>query len=158
MKSPTSSTRSSRISRSNPSGFTLIELLVVIAIIAILAAMLLPALGRAKQKTQGIYCLNNGKQLMIAWQMYAGDNRDNLIPAFHGGDARGGMFDPKIGPGWCEGWLDWTTSSDNTNIYFLTSEKYTRLAPYIGNAKNVFKCPADIYASVPQVRLGWTTR
>jgi len=144
--------------RCGAGGFTLIELLVVIAIIAILAAMILPALGKAKQKTQGIYCLNNCKQLMIAWQMYAGDNRDNLVPAFHGGDARGGAFDPKIGPGWAEGWLDWTTSSDNTNVYFLVSEKYTRLAPYIGNAKNVFKCPADIFVSVPQVRQGWTSR
>jgi len=117
--------------------FTLIELLVVIAIIAILAAMLLPALARAKQKTQGVYCMNNTKQLMVAWHMYLHDNNDRIVTALHGGDAMGGAGDPVYGMGWVEGWLDWGARADNTNVDYLISDKFAKLGIYIGRSKNI---------------------
>ncbi len=57
-------------------GFTLVELLVVISIIAMLLAVLLPALGRAKDSAKAITCGNNVRQLGMAWRFYANDNED----------------------------------------------------------------------------------
>ncbi len=140
-------------------GFTLIELLVVIAIIAILAGLLLPALAKAKQKAQAVMCMNNTKQIMLAWQMYNGDNNDRIVHSYHGGASQGGAIasDTRAAP-WVVGWLDWTTSTDNTNILFLVDDKYSKLGRYFAKSKNVFKCPADKYVSRAQSARGWSER
>lgn len=141
--------------RQDRRGFTLIELLVVIAIIAILAAMLFPALAKAKTKSQGISCMNNTKQLMLANHLYQGDNNDLFPMAFHGGYTPGAN-DPNRP--WVTGWLDWSVSTDNTNLVYLINPQYAILASYFGKQKNVYLCPADNYASLPQRQRGWSSR
>ena len=126
--------------RRHSGGFTLIELLVVIAIIAILAGMLLPALGKAKTKAQGISCQNNGKQLMLGWHLYAGDYNDALV--------RTAGLDSLVPTHnatkiyqlnqWAMGTMDSANQGGTNTILLMDSLLYK----YVG-ALAVYKCPAD---------------
>mgnify|MGYP003852757323 CR=1 FL=1 len=129
--------------RCRRAAFTLLELLLVIGILGGLTALLFPALVRARQQTQAIACMNNSRQLALAWQMYADDHDGVLVPNLHGSETRRGR-NPN---NWVSGWMDWTSSSDNTNTTFLTDPYYARLAPYTMRSARLYKCPADQYRS-----------
>jgi prepilin-type N-terminal cleavage/methylation domain-containing protein len=135
-----------RISKSVPNfkhrgGFTLIELLVVIVILAILAAILLPVLAKAKKKAIGVACINNEKQLMLAFRMYADDNNDVMISCPDVGAA----FDPQGRPNFVNGDLTAPTGFDptvqanwNPNVNIKPSPLY----PYLSKP-DLFHCPGD---------------
>ena len=114
--------------------FTLIELLVVIAIIALLAALLLPALSKAKALALWIHCTSNLKQLQLAWQMYADDHNDRLVPNFHlGTDGVWGSIRSSS-----NSWVSGCPLTDGTSLGIRQGAllSYTR-------SEGVYRCPSD---------------
>ena len=104
-------------SRSLHRGFTLIELLVVIAIVAVLAGLLLPVLGRAKAKAQGISCSNNLRQLTLAWSLYSDDHEGRYVNNH-------GIEETLLRrQNWVKNVQDWLANEGNTNINAITSGK-----------------------------------
>jgi prepilin-type N-terminal cleavage/methylation domain-containing protein/prepilin-type processing-associated H-X9-DG protein len=134
--------------------FTLMELLVVVAVIAVLAGLLLPALTAAKAKAQGAYCINNARQLTLAWSMYAADNEDRLVYNL-GGDRTKPSLPLNLNSNWVGNVMTWELDRDNTNLAFI---KKAKLAPFSASAPQIYRCPADHVLSEVQRKAGWTER
>jgi prepilin-type N-terminal cleavage/methylation domain-containing protein len=128
--------------RKSPDGFTLVELVVVLAVIAVLAMLLLPAIAATKPGSQAFQCQNNQKQITLAWQMYAEDNRDVLPPNDFPYNTAYATYPNKS---WMKNWVVGTMEQpfDTVNNREL-ADPNTLLSAYVTNAA-VYRCPADTY-------------
>ncbi len=116
--------------------------MVVIVIIGVLAALLLPALSKSKQTTQGTYCLNNGKQMMIAITMYVGEYNDFFPPNPDDGNTIPGH-------NWCSGRAGVGQPAE-FNPDLLKDPTHSLLNPYLGSNITVFHCPGDLRVGLYQ--------
>jgi prepilin-type processing-associated H-X9-DG protein len=138
-------------------GFTLPELLVILGCLALFALTVIPAFAKASFKSDSLVCLTHYKQLVQAWQMYAYENEDRLPMSEHSGGGPGGAQAGYPTP-WVLGVVSWGLDPDNTNVLFLTDNRYSALARYLAHDPLVFKCPADTYLSGQQKARRWTMR
>ena len=142
-------------------GFTLTELLVVLATAGILSVVLLPALaGNQPGNAKAFQCLNNMRQLGLAWLLYANDNHDRLVSnSDASGTGGGNRLQNWICPatGGTLPVLDWSANANDFNTGLLTIDQYVLgarstalLGNHVAKSTTIYLCPADNYLSAAQ--------
>jgi prepilin-type processing-associated H-X9-DG protein/prepilin-type N-terminal cleavage/methylation domain-containing protein len=130
------------VPRTARSGYSLLEVMCVLGVSGLLLAIHTRGLATTRPVSTTFQCLNNQRLLACAWRMYADDNSTKLPPNTDGTMA-GKNANSRS---WTGGWLDYTSSTDNTNVDLLVNpQKYPdagHLGPYL-RSPAVFRCPAD---------------
>lgn len=132
--------------KGNETGFTRHDLLIVTALLSLVVIVQIPMLGNTRSSGQSAVCADNLRRLIQAWSMYADDNGGRVVPnnAFQ-------RFADTPATTWAGGWLDFTSSLDNFDPYYLVDPKFPSwnpgnsglLGPYVNLDASLFKCPAD---------------
>jgi prepilin-type N-terminal cleavage/methylation domain-containing protein len=137
-----------------PSGFTLFELLVVLAVLSLAALFLAPALARTRSDSRAFQCLNNSRQMALAFQLYHADNQDFFPP--NPADAN-----QVPGHNWCAGQAG-AGGAQEFNPDLLKNPTVTLVAPYLRTNPDIFHCPADArtgrYTGTEPGKIGTTVK
>src|SRR3974377_1522131 len=136
MKTP--SAKSANFSRheSGPAAFTLLELMVVTCCLSLVAITLLPVLAKSRPNSTAFQCLNNNRQLCVAWRMYADDNHDLMVYASESG---GTASNPMDRFAWTGTQMDFSPSNAgnwDTNVDIVTRP----LWPYTSRNASIYRC------------------
>lgn len=135
-------------------GFTRVDLVAAMLILGILSLLALPAIARGPLASLAASCVENQRQITLAWQQYAADHNDRLVNNYTIPDTEYTISLRRFDT-WAPNVLDWSTNPENTNETYLQKG---RLFPYLQGNTFAFKCPADTYLSPAQIAAGWTRR
>jgi type II secretory pathway pseudopilin PulG len=130
------------VKKQSESAFTFIELLVVVGVIGLLVCVLGAGAAMNRTSSNGFQCLNNHRQLLAAWKMYADDNARRVVYNRDGPGAGRSAGNES----WVAGWMDFTAATDNTNTIYLVRHDLTPYGAYLGpyaKSPSIFRCPAD---------------
>lgn len=119
--------------------FTFIELLVIIGVLGLLISTFLPALAKSRPASKAFQCLNNNRQLCLAWRMYADDNHDQMV---YSSDDGSGNANPQNQYAWTQTHLDFSPQLQanwDPNLDIVRRP----LWPYTGKNASIYRCPSD---------------